>query len=240
MWRVLLIAAAVTVVGLTSACSTTVDGTPKAERSQPPAPATGTPAAPAATGVGEQQLDGLLLPLDDVRAIMAAPELEVHDNYAQMPPSTAGYVPEDCVRAAFNTVEPGYRDSKFVAIRGVVMQEPDSSAELSHIVDQGVVTFPDEAAANTYVTRTIEAWRRCAGTPFTVLRPEAAEHWTFGDVTESNGISAIPKTGDGSEWSCSHAITARANAVVDVSACGFSITDQATTIAGRIRDKFPA
>ncbi|MFZ0833912.1 MAG: sensor domain-containing protein [Mycobacterium sp.] len=235
MWRVLVIAAAV--VGLTCACSTTVDGTPRAQRTQVPA---ATPAAPDVAAVGEQQLDGLLLPLDDVRTIMDAPELEVHDTYAQMPPSTVGYVPEDCARAAFNTVEAGYRDSKFIATRGAVMQEPDTSTQLLHIVDQGVVTFPDEAAANTYVTRTVEAWRRCAGTPFTVLRPEATEHWTFGDVTENNGISAIPKKTDGSDWTCSHAIAARANAVVDVSACGFSVTDQATTIVGRIRDKFPA
>lgn len=239
MWRVLLTAAAASVVTLTCACSTTVAGTPKTQRAMVPPPAA-TPAAPAANAVAEQQLDGLLLALDDVRAIMDAPELEVHDSYAQMPPSTAGYVPEDCVRAAFNTVEAGYRDSKFVAIRGVVMQEPDTSAALLHIVDQGVVTFPDSAAASTYVTRTVESWRRCAGTPFTVLRGEAAEHWTFGDVTETNGITAIPKRGEGSDWSCSHAIAAKLNAVIDVSACGFAITDQATVVVGRIRDKFPA
>lgn len=239
MWRVLVIAAVASTIGLACACSTTVDGQPKAERAQA-APPAAAPAVPGVAAVGEQQLEGLLLTLDDVRAIMDAPELEVHDNYAQMPPSTADYVPEDCVRAAFNTVEAGYRDTKFVATRGVVMQEPDTSAQLLHIADQGVVTFPDAAAANTYVTRTVEAWRRCAGTAFTVLRPEVTEHWTFGDVTDSNGISAIPKSGEDSDWSCSHAIAARANAVIDVSACGFSITDQATTIAGRIRDKFPA
>lgn len=239
MWRVLLTAAAASVVGVTCACSTTVAGTPKTERASVPAPPA-APAAPAASAVAEQQLEGLLLGLDDVRAIMDAPELEVHDSYTQMPPSTAGYVPEDCVRAAFNTVEAGYRDTNFVAIRGVVMQEPDTSPELLHIVDQGVVTFPDAAAASTYVTRTVEAWRRCAGSPFTVLRGEAAEHWTFGEVTESNGITAIPKRGEGSDWSCSHAIATKLNAVIDVSACGFSITDQASVVAGRIRDKFPA
>jgi hypothetical protein len=235
VWRVLVIAAAV--VGLTCACSTTVAGTPKAQRTQPPPPAP-TPAAPGVGRIDETSLNGLLLSLDDIRAIMDAPDLEIQATYEQMPPSTVGYVPDDCARAAYNTVEAGYRDSGFAGVRGVVMQEPDS-AQVLHIVDQGVVTFPDGAAATTYVTRTVESWRRCAGTPFTALRPEAAEHWTFGDVTENNGISAIPKMGEGSEWTCSHAIAAKLNTVIDVSACGFGITDQATTIVGRIRDQFP-
>lgn len=247
MWRILVIAAATSAVGLASACTTTVQGTPKAQRAPTPPPAAApatpaappTPAAPAGRDLGEQDLDPLLLPVDDVRAVVDAPDLQVEQNYAQMPPSTVGYVPEDCVRAAYNTVEAGYRDSQFTAIRGVVMQEP-ADAQMLHVVDQGVVTFPGAPAASTYVSRTLEAWRRCAGTPFTALRPEASEHWTFGQVGENAGISAIPKTADGSEWSCSHAITARANVVIDVSACGFSITDQATTIAARIRDKIPA
>lgn len=234
MWRVLVIAAAV--VGLTCACSTTVGGTPKAERTPSPAPG----ATPAVANVDPWDLNGLLLTVDDIRSIMAAPELEIEDSYEVMPPSTVGYVPEDCARAAFNTVETGYRDSGFGAVRGMVFQEPEAM-QLQHVVDQGVVSFPDAAAANTYVTRTLESWRRCAGTPFTALRPETAEHWTFGQVTENGGISAIPKIADGDTgWKCSHAIAAKVNVVIDVSACGFDVTDQATTVVARIRDKFPA
>ena len=237
MARPRLIAATTAFVVVMSACSSTVTGTPKAERHQTPTPPPA--AAPAPASVAESGLDGLLLTVEDVRDVMSAPDLQVQQSYAQMPPSTAGYVPEDCVRAAYNTVEAGYRDTQFSAIRGVVMQEPDD-AQLLHVVDQGVVTFPSADMAATYVSRTLEAWRRCAGTPFTAIRPEASEHWTFGEVSENGGVSAIPKLADGSEWSCSHAISTRANVVVDVSACGFSITDQATTIATRIRDKIPA
>jgi hypothetical protein len=236
--RLLFIAVATSVAGLVSACVSTVDGAPKPEHVQTTAPAE-APAAPPVAVVSEQALDGLLLPVEDVRTVMDGPDLQVDQTYNQMPPSTVDYVPEDCVRAAYNTVEAGYRDSQYTAIRGVVMQEA-ADTEMLHVVDQGVVTFPDAAAATTYVTRTLEAWRRCAGTQFTAVRPEASEHWTFGDVSENDGISAIPKTAEGSDWSCSHAIAAKTNVVVDVSACGFSITDQATTIASRIRDKLPA
>jgi hypothetical protein len=236
--RLLVIAMTTALAVLASACSTTVGGTPKVELPRTTASAP-PPAAPAAARVDETALDGLLLTVDDVRAITAAPDLQVDQTYEQMPPSTVGYVPEDCVRAAYNTVEAGYRDTRFSAVRGVVMQEP-ADAQLLHVVDQGLVTFPDADAATVYVSRTLEAWRRCAGTPFTALRPEASEHWTFGQVSENGGVNAISKTADESDWSCSHAITARANVVVDVSACGFSVADQATTIATRIRDKIPA
>jgi hypothetical protein len=49
----------------------------------------------------------------------------------------------------------------------------------------------------------------------------------------------MSKTAEGSPWTCGRAITTRLNVVIDVSACGFSISDQATTIAEQIRDKLP-
>jgi serine/threonine-protein kinase len=243
----LLIAGAASVVGLTSACATTVTGTPKAERPQAgsqsastsaPAPASTTP-PPAVGSVAEADLEGLLLPVEDVQTVMEAPELGVDKTYTEMPPSTVGYIPEDCASAAYNTVETGYRDSGFTATRGAVMQEPATAPQLLHVVDEGVVTFPDATAAAAYVTKTVERWGHCAKSPFTAQRPESVEHWNFGDLSAVNGINSIPKTTEGSDWTCSHAITSKANVVVDVSACGFSMADQAANIAGRIRDKIP-
>jgi hypothetical protein len=244
----LLIAVAASVVGLTAACATTVTGTPKAEKSQAgsqsasttaPAPTSTTPPAPAAGSVTEQDLEGLLLPVEDIQTVMEAPDLAVDKTYAEMPPSTVGYIPEDCASAAYNTVETGYRDSGFTTTRGSVMQEPATAPQLLHVVDEGVVAFPDATAAAAYVTKSVEQWGHCAKSPFTAQRPETVEHWNFGDVSENNGVTAIPKMAEGSGWTCSHAITSKANVVVDVSACGFSISDQAGNIVTRIRDKIP-
>lgn len=244
----LLIAAAASMVWLPNACATTVTGTPEAEKSQAgsqsastaaPAPTSTTPPAPAVGNVAEQDLEGLLLPVEDLQTVMEAPDLAVDKTYAEMPPSTVGYIPEDCASAAYNTVETGYRDSGFTATRGVVMQEPDTAPQLLHVVDEGVVAFPDATAAAAYVTKTVEQWGHCAKSPFAAQRPDTVEHWNFGDVAENNGISSIPKMSEGSGWTCSHAITSKANVVVDVSACGFSISDQAGTIVARVRDKIP-
>jgi serine/threonine-protein kinase len=236
----LLIAAAASMVGLTSACATTVTGTPKAEKSQAGSQPASTPApTPAVGSIAEQDLEGLLLPVEDIQPVMDAPDLAVDKTYAEMPPSTVGYIPEDCASAAYNTVETGYRDSGFTATRGVVMQEPASAPQLLHVVDEGVVAFPDATAAAAYVTKTVGEWGHCAKSPFTAQRPESVEHWNFGDVTENNGVTAIPKMTEGSGWTCSHAITSKANVVVDVSACGFSVAGQASDIVSRIRDKIP-
>ena len=243
----LLIAAAASMVGLTGACATTVTGTPKAEKSQASQsesksaaapPSTNSP-GPAAGSIPEGDLEGLLLPVEDVQTVMEAPDLAVDKTYAEMPPSTVGYIPEDCASAAYNTVETGYRDSGFKATRGVVMQEPASAPQLLHVVDEGVVAFPDAAAAAAYVAKTVERWGHCAKSPFTAQRPEAVEHWNFGDVSVNNGITAIPKTTEDGGWTCSHAITSKANVVVDVATCGFSINDQAGNIVTKIRDKIP-
>lgn len=248
MKQMLLIAAAASMVGLMTACATTVTGTPKAEKAQAgsgstsastPASSSTNPPAAVPGSVAEQDLAGLLLPSEDIQAVMDAPDLAVDKTYDQMPPSTVGYIPEDCASAAYNTVETGYRDSPFTGTRGVVMQEPASAPQLLHVVDEGVVAFPDAAAATAYVSKTVGNWAHCAKNPFTAQRPEAVEHWNFGDVSENNGVNAIPKTAEGSGWTCSHAITSKANVVVDVAACGFTINDQAVTIVSRIRDKVP-
>jgi hypothetical protein len=246
--QMLLIGAAAAMVGLTSACATTVTGTPKAEKPQSgsqsattsaPAPMPSTPAAPTVGSVAEQDLEGLLLPVEDIQTVMEAPDIAVDKTYAEMPPSTVGYIPEDCASAAYNTMEAGYRESGFTATRGVVLQEPASAPQLLHVVDQGVVAFPDADAAAAYVNKTVEQWGHCAKSPFAAQRAEAVEHWNFGDVSGVNGINSIPKTTEGSDWTCSHALTSKANVVIDVSACGFSVGDRASDVVNRIRDKIP-
>ncbi|MCG5432380.1 sensor domain-containing protein [Mycobacterium sp. MYCO198283] len=251
MGRLLAIGAAVCAAVAVTGCVSTVEGSAVAgtelSRPTPLVPVTGaTPVAPApppqtaaAPNVEEPALDGLLVPLDDVRNLLDAPELAVEQSYTAMPPSTVGYDPPTCVSAAYNVVEAAYRDSGFVAVRGVALQEP-AGVQVTHNVDQGVVTFPDAAAAAGFVARSVDGWRQCATLPFTATRPEVVERWTFGDVGEGGGIFTVSKSVEGGEgWRCGRAMTSKANVVVDVSACGFGITDQAAAIATRIRDKIP-
>jgi serine/threonine-protein kinase len=232
---------------LVAACENTVEGTPTAQRTQTPtaasspsptaAPPTTSSAPAAPPNVDETALDGLLLTIEETREIMAAPDLQIDHTYEEMPPSTVGYNPEECASAAFNTVEAGYRDSGFTAVRGVVLTEPEPM-DTTHLVDQGVVAFPDAAAATDYITKTVEKWRGCAGQPFVVTRSQSTENWTFGEVTDNDGINVITKSAEGG-LPCSHAIAAKANVVVDVVACSAEITDQAEIVLTRIRDKIP-
>ncbi len=75
-----------------------------------------------------------------------------------------------------------------------------------------------------------------------------ATTWTERAPVTTGGVTAAvvdKEAGDG--YTCAHAITAKSNVVIDVSACSYTLLDQgaehggavASTIVNSIADKFP-
>ena len=61
--------------------------------------------------------------------------------------------------------------------------------------------------------------------------------WTFGKLVGSPPKIGLPtKQEHAAGWGCQHVLSAVSNAVLDVNACGYQITDQ----AGQIADKMAA
>jgi serine/threonine-protein kinase len=64
---------------------------------------------------------------------------------------------------------------------------------------------------------------------------KAPSAWAFGDLVGSEPKITQLDTQEGqSGWQCQRVLSRSANLVVDVSACGFHITDQADRIAGKM------
>ncbi|WP_158018474.1 sensor domain-containing protein [Mycobacterium basiliense] len=231
-WSIVLVAAVLGVAG----CAATVSGDPQAGSDRGP-----LSWGPDLTGA---QLATVLLDVAQVDEIVGSTEMVAVKRYDAMPNDAgASYSDPGCAGAVFNTVESGYRDSHYVAARGLELSEPDE--HFQHYVDQGVVLFGSGKEARTFLATSRGVWGRCVGKHVTYTplagRPST---WTIRTPVTAHGITAAVvdrEAGDG--YTCSHGITAKSNVIVDVSVCGYNIADQGGSIVaalvGAVAGKFP-
>jgi hypothetical protein len=228
------VAAVVAVLGgALVGCASMVDGTATVGANRAPLPSSGPE-------VKTSKLNDLLLGLDDVEALVGGRDMVVDERYSDMPQvGEVTYKPADCVGAAFNTIEPAYRGSGYIAVRGQLLKEPGD--QFQHWVDQGVVAFGSAADADNYVVTATEVWRKCSHQFFSVIYPkEPTETWEIGSMRVSGGVATVSKYAEGGDgWSCSHAMAAKSNVVVDLAACSMAVTDQATKLVDEIEGRFP-
>ena len=106
----------------------------------------------------------------------------------------------------------------------------------NHFVDQDVAAFPSTDLARNFVKTSADQWKSCAGQIVTVTYNNGNTYrWTFGElVGDAPKISQLDTQEDGRGWACQHVLSAVSNVVIDVRACAYQITDQASRIADEI------
>jgi hypothetical protein len=203
-------------------------------------PTVGGDRAPVSFGpdLAVAQLDGVLLDIIAVSAQMGGLRLAVKNTYDTMPgPDNSASISDPvCAGVVFNTTNSIYRPGTYTGVRG---REFDDE---HHDIDEGVVSFTDDAAARQFWAATQDTWRRCAGTQVTFTPNGGGDpiRWTpraptrVGDV-----VAAISNPEGGGGYTCQHALTAKANVIIDVVTCGPDIANQALRIVNAIAAKFP-
>jgi hypothetical protein len=214
-------AAAIAAVLLTS-CTATVGGTP--ERTM----------GSARHG---DELTAMLLPLDEIRALVSAPELEIRETYDDFL-DYAEFSPEHCAGVPFNTIERAFRDSGYETVRGVAMD-----ADTDAFVDEGVIRFASAAYAHRYVAQSKSTWQDCMGVVAHVVPDEMSDsqQWAIKDTVDlpAGGLMVRTRQVDAAGRECAHAMADRAELVIDVVVCGRRVIDEATTILHRIGRRPP-
>ncbi|HZQ30469.1 MAG TPA: sensor domain-containing protein [Mycobacterium sp.] len=207
-------------------CGRTVDGEAHVAR--------GGGAATTDLIYSQSDLDRLLLSDAQINAIMGTKTMTTWRTYTGMPEAAGEvYSSPQCAVALFNTTVPAYHASGFVTARGRKIGEPSADA-LYHDIDEAVVAFQSAGDARGFVDAATKAWHDCSGRNVTYTDPGGQQDpWTIGVPRTVGPIIAIKNTST-DEWGCGHAMTTRANLVVDVDACGYTITDQAITIVRAI------
>jgi hypothetical protein len=191
--------------------------------------------APAVEEAGPPPVDPLtsmLLSETEVNAIVAPAALTTTFSYRTLFELRAGkaYAPTECLAVEANTMTEVYDGSEFRAVRGVVLDADDESADL----DQGVIQFDNPAAANAFVDRTVATWQRCAGGVLTVT-DEDPEPWllSMDEPERDDGVELVRVRSD-TGYVSTHAMRVVGDVVVDVRASHRGVSEHAVALVNAI------
>ncbi|MET0318271.1 MAG: sensor domain-containing protein [Rhodococcus fascians] len=178
----------------------------------------------------ESQLDGVLLDIAQLNAIVGATRLEVVIASDEMSTNSDVVSDPDCLGSIFGAEELVYRSSGWIAMRDQVAHEP--GPDNAHWVEQSVVLYPSNAQARDFVGGSTSTWRDCSGFSVAVNDGSNSSIWLIGDVSvDDDMVTQVVVQEDSDGWECQHALTSVSNLSIETLACAFGIHDEAVTIA---------
>jgi hypothetical protein len=130
-------------------------------------------------------------------------------------------------------------DSSPSGFRGQDLQQPATGAWDDRVV-QAVASYPGTDAARAFFAASTDRWSKCTNhrVNMTLNDKQLPSLW-FGNLTKTDTELAIPVIeGEGeSQRSCQRVLAVANNVIIDVAACSRNATDQAATIAGKIKER---
>jgi len=207
-WFAKVALCALTVV--VAACAVTTAGRPMAADTRGPL----APIQPSA-------LDGLLLSVDDINAMMNATSLVRQSSRDAMLASDAR-ADLNCLAALDPATEAGYAGTDWTAVRSQALSEP-AGRKREHFVVQSAVSFASAEKADKFVAISTGRWSACQNRPFTAVDPSRQVSWQLGEVVSTGDTAFMRRTqGDNGLWACLHGLKVSNNVSVDVETCGYS------------------
>lgn len=141
-----------------------------------------------------------------------------------------------CVGAVYPATASGYRDSSYRAIDTRTLTS-DTTGPVRVRVTTTIAAFPTPEAATAFVSQTSQAWQNCAGDEVNLtLAGQDDEKWYVQTPGETADGFAVRTNRVSDHSTCSHVITGKANASIEVLACTTGlISDQAVRVADVVR-----
>ena len=179
-------------------------------------------------------LGTVLLDADEIDEVMGTSGLEVLDE-GHAPDDTIEANPPDCHGVVYIAGEIEYASTNFTAMRWRILGAENDVGGVVEMVAQ----LPSVAKADEFIDEQTKAWEGCAGEVITT-KEKGATSTTRDRVT---AVRARPRTVMASTlplssgMPCQHVLQAVSNFVLDVSACGNNVSDQAEAIASKLADR---
>ena len=197
---------------------------------------------PTVPPVAENALQGLLLSPDQINTAMGATGMTASGPLAtEMHDARAAVSDTACLPVAGVTQAAVYAGRRWSAVRSQDLTEPDNS--YTHSVTQGVVLFSSANDAGAFFTASAQQWPACSNRQYIVTLVGHPAVWTVGPISNTNGTLSATTTSkdDGISLgtTCQQALTVSNNVAIDVSACGYNLSDAAVNIAQQIAAKVP-
>lgn len=182
------------------------------------------------------KLDDVLLSIGQLNSIMGARTMTVASELEEMADHSDQVSDPDCLGAIYGAEKPVYAGSGWTAMRDQVAREPGENND--HWVEQTAVLYPSAEKARQFFDKSASAWKNCANSSVTVDNSGSSYLWALGDVTvEESLIAQLTTQQDAQGWACQHALSVVSNLIIEAWACGFTITDEAATIATEMMGK---
>jgi hypothetical protein len=209
-------------VVLLSGCASTVSGT--AVRAQNAAPID----VPA---LDESKLDDVLLSIGELNGIVGSTQMTITVELEEMSDHSAEVSDPDCLGAIYGAEDLVYAGTGWTAMRDQVAREPDEDND--HWVEQTAVLYPSAEKAQKFFDDSKSVWEDCAGNAISVDDADASYLWQIDEVAvEDTMLTQLTTQEEADGWACQHALSVVSNLTVEAWACGYSITDEAATMAG--------
>ena len=181
-------------------------------------------------------LGTVLLDADEIDGVMGTSGLEVLDE-GNAPDDVIDANPPRCHGVVYIAGEIEYASTNFTAMRWRVV----GGENVSGVVEM-VAQFPSVAKADEFIEKQTKAWEGCAdevitskdkvGTSTTqerVTAVRARPHIVIASTLTVSSETPCPHS--------QHVLQAVSNVILDVSACGNNVSDQAEAIASKLADR---
>lgn len=219
--------------------STTKAGVPKTTTPAPlpPPPSPTTPLAPEA-------LSGLLITGQEAAAGFQIPNTKESTVKTDLIGGTSA-IPEGCLPVWAPVHKETLEPTGLTAVaRKNIRDDPGTAGWLV----EGVVSYPDAAAARAAVDRVVEVWRKCQYVGFTEQYLDRSLEWKTGVVGDTDGVftmfdfsrSQLDSPQTSTDPNCQRAITSARNVVVDLLACKVGLGSEGYSFARDIVRKIDA
>ena len=209
---------------LLSGCVSTVSGT--ALPAQHAAP-NNVPSLTAA------KLGDVLLSVSQVNDIMGATKMDVTSALQEMTDHSEEVSDPGCLGAIYGAEEPVYAGSGWTAMRDQVVREPGEDNE--HWVEQTTVLYPSAGKAQKFFDDSKSSWQKCSGDSISIDDASTTSLWQIDSLaSEDTLITQMTAQAETNGWACQHALSVVSNLTVEAWGCGYSIKDEAATIANEM------
>ena len=130
-----------------------------------------------------------------------------------------------------------YNDSGYSAMRGQVLRQPDTDDWEAFVVEAAMI-YPSADAAKAFFSESADRWSKCTNHRVNItLNDQPNRTWWFGSLTKTDIQLTMAVTRGENERTCQRVLSVVNNVIVDVSACSTTVSDQAATIAQKIKER---
>ena len=224
---ILALAAALSACGSTSGPSKNPSKNPSSATSAPPA-------APAA-------VETALLNADQINPMMGTSDMTSSQPFTQLLENRTMLPNLNCLGIWSVAESAIYGDSGLTAIRGQVFRSPNDDNWQSKVVE-AVITYPSADGAKKFFRASADRWSKCTQhTSRITVNDLPMTTLFFADLNRSDTRLTMPVTrnNDRGERDCQRDLSISNNVIIDVTACGKAVTDQAAKIADQIQSRLP-